>query len=65
MRDCLDGERKIKERGEVYLPKPDGFNQRADGGKTEYRNYKTRAKFPAIVSPRSPRRRARPRCQAP
>jgi hypothetical protein len=51
MRDCLEGERKIKERGEVYLPKPSGFNQRDDGGKEEYRAYKCRAKFPTIVSP--------------
>jgi hypothetical protein len=51
MRDTLEGERKIKERGTVYLPKPSGFLQRDDKGAAEYGQYKFRAKFPSLVAP--------------
>jgi hypothetical protein len=51
MRDCLEGDRKIKERAELYLPMPGGFKLMADGGKAAYLAYKTRAKFPPLVAP--------------
>lgn len=39
IRDCFDGERAIKDRGEVYLPRLSGQSQK------DYDNYKYRALF--------------------
>lgn len=54
MLDCYDGERKIKEEGETYLPATSGM--RADGmananqaGYKQYEAYKGRAVFPDFV----------------
>lgn len=39
IRDAIEGEDKIKDQGESYLPKPSGMNP------NEYKAYKTRASF--------------------
>lgn len=49
MRDCIQGEDIVKERGTKYLPVPPGLN--VDSKSAEYRNYKMRARFPETVSP--------------
>ncbi|MDT8321518.1 MAG: DUF4055 domain-containing protein [Xanthomonadales bacterium] len=51
VRDAYEGERKIKERGTMYLPKPSGFNAMPDKGVDAYNAYRTRAVFPDIFSP--------------
>jgi len=51
MRDCLHGDRQIKEKGEFYLPMPDGFRNDASKTKSFYDAYKMRAKFPPLVAP--------------
>jgi hypothetical protein len=51
MRDCMDGEAQVKSQNELYLPKPGGFGQAADGGAAMYQAYKDRAQFPAILAP--------------
>lgn len=43
IRDALDGEDKIKDQGEAYLPKPSGMNA------NEYKAYKQRATFYAVA----------------
>lgn len=39
IRDCIDGEDRVKKQGQLYLPKPEGMT--TDG----YQAYKTRASF--------------------
>ena len=51
VRDAYIGERKVKERGAFYLPKPDGFNAAKDNGAGMYNAYRTRAQFPDIFAP--------------
>jgi hypothetical protein len=51
MRDAMDGETKVKSRGEQYLPMPGGFGAQADKGKAIYEAYKRRARFPEILAP--------------
>ena len=51
MRDCMDGEGTIKERGDQYLPIPSGFTSQDDGGKAMYRAYLERAQFPEFLAP--------------
>ena len=47
IRDCMDGEEKIKDSGETYLPRPSGMTgEYADA----YLPYKERSHFPLIVS---------------
>lgn len=50
-RDALDGESRIKARGEAYLAKPSGFNGMSDKGAALYHAYKMRAQFPEILAP--------------
>lgn len=50
MRDAFAGESAVKKRGEIYLPKPSGFNGTADPNQA-YINYKGRAQFPEILAP--------------
>lgn len=50
-RAAYDGESQIKAAGELYLPKPNGFNYFPDRGKEAYDAYKGRAQFPEIMSP--------------
>lgn len=51
MRDCMDGEHAVKQRGELYLPKPSGFTSQADGGAAAYNAYRERAQFPELLAP--------------
>lgn len=51
MRDCIDGEDKIKDGGADYLPMPSGFAKQPDGGTALYEAYKKRAQFPEITAP--------------
>ena len=51
MRDAMDGETRMKTRGEEYLPKPSGFATLPDGGKAMYLAYQRRARFPEILAP--------------
>lgn len=51
MRDCMDGETAIKQRGELYLPKPSGFASQEDGGAAFYNAYRERAQFPELLAP--------------
>ncbi|MBL4700123.1 MAG: DUF4055 domain-containing protein [Phycisphaeraceae bacterium] len=44
MRDVVEGEDQVKERGDEYLPKPDGMSDPA------FTAYKKRAEFPDIVA---------------
>lgn len=44
VRDCLSGEKKIKDRGAVYLPIPNASDTSTEN-KTRYDQYKTRAVF--------------------
>jgi hypothetical protein len=48
--DCLEGEDTIKERAELYLPRPSAYNRTAAGDQ-HYRAYLARAQAPAIVAP--------------
>ena len=50
MRDAAAGDRVVKEKGVLYLPKPSGFQGMANP-KKEYENYKLRAQFPRITAP--------------
>lgn len=53
MRDTYRGEIAVKHRGEVYLPMPSGYKHHPGGsdvGLAMYTAYKTRARFPEIVS---------------
>jgi len=49
MRDAVEGEDTIKDKGEVYLPVPPGLNVNAQSA--DYQNYKSRARYPETVSP--------------
>ena len=51
IRDAMEGERKIKERGETHLPMPTGFLQTPDGGVRLYAAYQKRARFGEYLSP--------------
>jgi len=51
MRNCVRGEKAIKEANVTYLPMPSGFKSQSDQGKEMYSAYQTRAQFPEIVSP--------------
>jgi hypothetical protein len=51
MRDCMEGESAVKERGERYLPMPSGFRAQDDSGAAMYSAYKKRADFPEILAP--------------
>lgn len=51
MRDCMDGETAIKQRGETYLPMPSGFKGQDDGGFAMYQAYMGRAQFPELLAP--------------
>lgn len=44
IRDCLDGETKVKQRGELYLPRPNAADQTPEN-MARYRGYKDRAVF--------------------
>ena len=50
MSDAYEGDMHVKKRGELYLPKPGGFNAMTDGGKKAYHAYRDRALFPRFVS---------------
>lgn len=49
LRDAIEGEDTIKERGVEYLPLPTGIGKGATS--QEYINYKARARYPETVSP--------------
>lgn len=51
MRDCMDGEGAVKQRGEEYLTCPPGYKAQADGGKELYLAYIKRAQFPELLAP--------------
>lgn len=51
VRDALDGETTVKDKGTDYLPMPSGFKQQDDQGVAMYEAYKKRAKFPEILAP--------------
>lgn len=51
IRDCMDGELAMKQRGEDYLPCPSGFKSQADGGAAAYKAYTNRAQFPELLAP--------------
>jgi hypothetical protein len=51
MRDCDVGERAVKAKGTLYLPKPSGFAAQADGGNAMQAAYMTRARFPDWLAP--------------
>ncbi|KKX25306.1 DUF4055 domain-containing protein [Rhizobium sp. LC145] len=53
MRDCMDGEDAIKQRGEAYLPMKSGTRAIDDPAKRQaaYDAYKLRAEFPELVAP--------------
>lgn len=51
MRDCMDGEGAVKQRGEEYLTCPPGYKTQADGGKALYLAYIKRAQFPELLAP--------------
>jgi hypothetical protein len=51
MRDMVEGQDTVKLRGELYLPKPDGFRTMEDEGRRAYDAYRNRARVPDIVSP--------------
>lgn len=44
IRDCISGEKKIKERGDVYLPRPNAYDTSAENLE-RYEAYKARAVF--------------------
>lgn len=55
LRDCHEGERKVKSRGELYLPatagmQHDGMNNVTDPGYLAYQAYRKRAVFPDFVA---------------
>ena len=49
VRDAMDGETVVKEKGDEYLPMPDGFTSQEDKGVKMYNAYRLRAKFPEIL----------------
>src|SRR5262249_21114918 len=51
MRHAVLGEVAVKNEGKTYLPMPEGFSFRDDGGTKLYDDYKFRASFPEIVAP--------------
>ena len=53
MRDAIDGEDRVKEKGEIYLPMKSGMKAISDTTKQllAYSNYRMRAEFPELVSP--------------
>jgi hypothetical protein len=51
MRACEEGEERVKQDGETWLPKPSGFTVQADNGAEFYKGYKLRATFPDILHP--------------
>jgi hypothetical protein len=51
MRDAIAGDRIVKEKNTLYLPKRSGFNQMSDAGREEYAHYLLRAQFPRVVAP--------------
>lgn len=51
MRHSSQGDSRMKEAGELYLPKPSGFKGHKDQGKAAYRAYQMRAQLPEIVAP--------------
>lgn len=50
-RDAFSGQKAVKLRDEIYLPKPSGFNAMKDKGVAAYDAYKKRAQFPEIFAP--------------
>ena len=50
VRHCLEGQRKIKEEGDLYLPVPPGMQQ-AVGTGSRYEFYKELANFPELCGP--------------
>ena len=50
-RDAFMGQKAVKKRGTVYLPKPGGFLAMNDSGEQAYEDYKKRAQFPEIFAP--------------
>ena len=55
VRDCMAGERKVKEKGQTYLPATSGMRAMGMNGNQEglaqYDAYKKRAVFPDLVQP--------------
>ena len=54
MRDAYKGQRRVKSRGDVYLPATpgqiaDGFGRAGTQGQKDYDSYKLRARFPGFV----------------
>ena len=50
MRDVWQGESRIKERHDHYLPRPEGWKHHADRGDLAYRQYIQRARFPGFTA---------------
>ena len=46
-RDCYEGERAVKDKGEEYLPKTSGMRVDGTEGEADYKAYKQRAVFPS------------------
>lgn len=44
--DAVNGEAYIKDKGEKYLPRPSGMDDRTESGRAAYQSYITRAHFP-------------------
>lgn len=51
MRATERGEEAVKEKKELWLPKPEGFSLQADKGSAFYDAYLMRAQFPDIIQP--------------
>ena len=53
MRDAVDGEEEVKEKGELYLPMKSAVKAMTDKTQQQaaYRSYMLRAEFPELVSP--------------
>ncbi len=51
MRATEQGEEAVKAKGELWLPKPDGFKFQTDQGSAFYTAYTKRAQFPDIIQP--------------
>src|ERR1700757_2546017 len=50
VRDAVAGDRIVKEKGVLYLPRPCGFKG-MENPRKEYEAYKLRAQFPRITAP--------------
>jgi hypothetical protein len=51
MYDAIEGESRIKELGETYLPMPSGMKLMKDKGEASYSAYMARATYPELVTP--------------